>query len=72
METCTRQQALADILSERERSVSWLAQRIGRSTSHLSRVLHGERPLTDTLALDIASALGIPPESLTGDRTCHA
>lgn len=53
------------LLDASGRSVSWLAARIGRSPSHLTRVLAGERPLTAALRAEIEDTLGVT--ELQGD-----
>lgn len=65
METRTRKEidtpaaTVLALLDARARSVSWLAARIGRSPSHLTRVLAGERPMTDAVRAEIEDALGV-------------
>ena len=53
---------------ERGLTVSALALQLGLSRKHLSNVLHGHVPLTQTLAEQIAQALGLEEQELADLR----
>lgn len=57
-------EALSALLSKEERDPSWLAKKVGRSRSHIWRVLQGERPLTRPLAEACAEVFGVPVAEL--------
>jgi transcriptional regulator with XRE-family HTH domain len=51
------------VLRQRERTISWLAGKLGISASYMWRVLHGERRPTPRIKRRIAEVLDVP-ESL--------
>ena len=56
--TVIRATELGRVLEEEGRKARWLAARVGISESHLSRIVSGERLISESLAQRIASALG--------------
>lgn len=55
------------LLRDEERTVRWVALKVGCSPSHLHRVLQtGERPLTGDMARAIASLFAVPVETFLG------
>ena len=54
--------------AERGLTISALALRLGLSRKHLSNVLHGHVPLTESLAEQIARALGLEGQELADLR----
>ena len=55
-----RTSPLREFLDSRMARYSSVAERLGVSTSHLSRVMDGERPLTPDLAERLATLFGVP------------
>lgn len=54
---------LSEVLTQQERSASWLARRTGKSPSYVTRVLQGTRRPSVDFKARAAEALGVP-ESL--------
>ena len=54
---------LSEVLSQQERSASWLARKTGKSPAYVSRVISGERRASEDFRRRAADALGVP-ESL--------
>lgn len=48
------------LLAEEGRKSRWLANQVGISESHLSRIVSGERRISESLAKRIAEAIGAP------------
>ena len=61
-------QILSETLREQGRNHRWLARQVGISEGYVSKMCHGARPITDTLAVEMARALGIPASLLTTIR----
>lgn len=59
-------ETLKALLARDDRDPSWLAKKVGRSRSHIWRVLQRERPLTRPLAEACAEVFGVPVEQLLG------
>ncbi len=55
-----RKSLLREFLDERMARYSTVAERLEISTSHLSRIMDGERPLTPELAAKLAELFGVP------------
>lgn len=67
MNTPRFQERVKESLTERSKSQSMLAEHLGISASHLSRVLNGERPLEHAMLAAIADFLDSTPEDLAVD-----
>lgn len=48
------------LLREQGRKARWLAEQVGISESHLSRIVSGERRISESLAAQIAQAINAP------------
>ena len=57
---------VAEVLEEQGRKRVWLAEKLGVSPGHLTRLLQGERPWTPELVKRAADLLGIRVEVLQG------
>jgi transcriptional regulator with XRE-family HTH domain len=55
---------IAQVLEEQGRKRIWLAEKLGVSPGHLTRLLQGERPWTEDLVERAAGLLGIRMEDL--------
>jgi len=67
-----RVQLLKDWMAHEERGTVWVAKKIGRPKAYISNILHERLPMTDKLARDLRTTLGIPlPEKgrMTQTRT---
>ena len=51
-------------LAARERSISWLARKVGVHPSYAWKMLRGVRPITDDFKAATAAALGLPESEL--------
>lgn len=51
---------LERVLAEQGRKARWLAQEVGISESHLSRIVTGERRVSEALATRISKAIQTP------------
>jgi transcriptional regulator with XRE-family HTH domain len=58
--TTFRATKLASVMDAQGRKARWLATEVGISESHLSRVLKGERLISEPLANKIADKLQMP------------
>ncbi len=52
------------VLGQRERTVEWLANKVGYSGQYLRLIRAGKRPVTEEVARRIAAFLELPVESL--------
>jgi hypothetical protein len=50
---------LKDWMAHEERGTVWVANKVGRTKAYISHILHGRFPLTDKLASDLQTKLGI-------------
>jgi transcriptional regulator with XRE-family HTH domain len=55
-----RARGLMDLLNQQGRKQRWLANQVGVSESHLSRVVAGERLIDQVAAERISSVLAVP------------
>ena len=55
---------LSAVLSQQERTASWLARKTGKSPSYVTRILLGERRPSDDFKARSAVALGVPVDIL--------
>jgi hypothetical protein len=55
----TRVQRLRDWMAREERGTVWVAKKVGRTKAYISHILHGRLPLTEKLARDLRTKLGI-------------
>jgi transcriptional regulator with XRE-family HTH domain len=53
-------EALVAVLSQQERTLSWLARKTGKSPSYVTRVIQGARRPSDDFKARAADALGVP------------
>lgn len=51
---------LLSALRQEERSIRWLARKVGVEPSHLYRIVHQERTASDTVAREVATLLNRP------------
>lgn len=63
-----RSSPLRAFLDARMVRYSSVAERLGISTSHLSRVMDGERPLTPELAERLGALFEVPPSTFLPER----
>jgi antitoxin component HigA of HigAB toxin-antitoxin module len=55
-----RVQILKNWMAQEERGTVWVAKKIGRTKAYISHILHERLPMTDKLARDLCTTLGIP------------
>lgn len=55
---------LNDLIEARGLKKQWVADRLGMTPSHLSRLLRGERVITETVALKAAELFGVDVREL--------
>jgi hypothetical protein len=66
-----RVQILKDWMEQEERGTVWVAKKIGRTKAYISHILHERMPMTDKLARELSTKLGIPmpkPRPSSGNR----
>lgn len=64
MNTDTRAKSrLREFLDSQGRRYSWVAERIGVTPSHLTRLMDGERPVTTEVAAKLAELFSVPASS---------
>ncbi len=59
---------LREVLDRLERSDRWLARKMGVSPSLVTRVISGERSITERFVRKACEALGMAPEDLFFSR----
>jgi transcriptional regulator with XRE-family HTH domain len=62
-----RQERILAVLQERERTIAWLARKLGMPKATLWRKLHGQRPLSRQELVRISQILDIPVTLLETD-----
>lgn len=59
---------LSEVLAEKERTQSWLARRVGKSPSYVSRVIDGERNPSPDFKAKAAEILEVPESLLFPEK----
>lgn len=55
-------QKIKDTIERQGRRKTWVSEQLGITPSHLSRLILGERPITERNATKLAEILGVPVE----------
>lgn len=55
--------AIRDLAARDDRSLAWVARKLGISTTQMSRILSGERPLIAAHVASLAELFSVPAET---------